>query len=348
MAHNLNFKPNGVASFVSRKEHAWHGLGTIVEAMNSAEAIQLGGLDFEVEKRPLYINSSERLTFEDAKRFRDINRKLLKSDEQEVPVYRKNIVVPGQYATVRTDTDLPLGIVGERYYVIQNSEAFDFIDSIIGQGVADYETVGALGNGETIFITCKLREEMLINKDLIDKYLLLTMSHDGSSSICVMFTPIRVVCNNTLSFALQGCNNKVIIRHTKSAKDKLELAKKVLGIVDQQTLSYQEAFGRLLNIKVDDSTAKDIIEKSLKLNRDEEGKLGTKAINILNAAEAYYFTGIGQEDIVGSAWGVYNGVTGYLQNSKDYKDEESKFKNTFLTTGTDVRNRAIVQLLSLE
>ena len=210
MAHNLNFR-NGEASFASRREKAWHGLGKVVEAMTSEEAIVLGGLDFEVEKRPIFINTLETLDKTEAPKYKSITRQLvpnpdITSDTKWLSEYRRNILFQNQYATVRTDLNIPLGIVKSRYHVIQNREAFDFIDSIIGKGVADYETVGALGNGETIFITCKLREEMLINKDVIDNYLLLSMSHDGSGSIVVMFTPIRVVCNNTLTLALEGKN----------------------------------------------------------------------------------------------------------------------------------------------
>jgi phage/plasmid-like protein (TIGR03299 family) len=346
MAHNLNFN-NGVASFASRKEVAWHGLGKVVEAMTSEEAIVLGGLDFEVEKRPLYINSGDSLVFEEAKQFKNINRRITQDSEGNVSsVYRKNIIVPNQYATVRTDLDLPLGIVGERYHVIQNKEAFDFIDSIIGQGVADYETVGALGNGETVFITCKLKEEMVINKDLIDKYLLVSMSHDGSSSIVVMFTPIRVVCNNTLTLALEGKNNKMTIRHTKSAKEKLELSKKVLGIVDRQTLTYKEAFGALSNITIYDKQLPDFIKQSFSLKPDEKGNFSTKAENIVKSVINYYHNGVGQENIVGTAWGAFNGVTGYLQNVKEYSNPEAKFKNTFMTTSVDVRQKAFNLLIA--
>ncbi len=347
MAHNLNFK-NGVASFASKQEPAWHGLGKVVEAMTSEQAIILGGLDFEVEKRPLFINGGEEIPFEAAKTIKRVNRQIVKVDEDTWrSVYKPSIMIPNQYATVRTDLDLPLGIVGERYHVIQNKEAFDFIDSIIGQGIADYETVGALGNGETVFITCKLREEMVVNKDLIDKYLLLSMSHDGSSSIVVMFTPIRVVCNNTLTLALEGKNNKVVIRHTKSAKEKLELSKKVLGIVDRQTLAYKEAFGYLNTITVYDKQIPDIIKYSFGLKPDDKGNFSSKAENIVKAVEKYYHNGIGQEEIVGTAWGVFNGITGYLQNVKSYNNPEAKFKNTFMTTSVDVRNRAFTSLQSL-
>lgn len=352
MAHNLNFK-NGVASFASRKEIAWHGLGKVVEAMTSEEAIVLGGLDFEVEKRPIFINMPTALDKTEAPKYKSITRQLVPKYLEDgvselVPEYRQNILFENQFATVRTDLNIPLGIVKSRYHVIQNREAFDFIDSIIGKGVADYETVGALGNGKTIFITCKLREEMLINKDVIDNYLLLSMSHDGSSSIVVMFTPIRVVCNNTLTLALEGKNkNKVIIKHTKNAKDKLGLSKKVLGIVDRQTLLYQEAFGHLHNITVYDTQVPDIIKAAFKLQPNDKGELSTKANNIVKAVESYYHVGVGQENIVGTGWGVFNAVTGYLQNVKDYSDAETKFKNTFLNSSVDVRDRAFKLITSL-
>ena len=350
MAHNLNIRRNGVASFASKQEPAWHGLGTVVEAMTSQEALELGGLNFIVEKRPLFIRSSVPVDFEIAKEKDNISRqKIYEGNHGEIVkgYYYENSVVPRQYATVRVDNNLPLGVVGEKYHVIQNYEAFEFIDSIIGEGVADYETVGALGNGETVFITCKLREEMIINKDLIDKYLLITMSHDGSSSINVLFTPIRVVCNNTLTLALKGNINRVTIRHTAKAKDRLEQAKKVLGIVDKQSLAYQEAFGHLLTIKVSDVMAKTIIEESLSLNRDDRGNLSTKATNILQAANSYYQMGVGQEGIVGTGYGVFNGITGYMQNGKKYPDPESKFKNTFLGTSVDVRNKAFDLITNL-
>lgn len=335
MAHNLNFRSNGIASFASKREKAWHGLGTIVEAMNSKEAIILGGLDFSVKKVPIYYKGNEL-----EREAISTSLPIIREEVDNINTYSQKLIVPSNYATIRTDTNDFLGIVGERYHIIQNIEAFEFIDSIIGEGKADYETVGCLGKGETIFITCKLKEEMIINKDLIDKYLLLSMSHDGSSSITVMFTPIRVVCNNTLSLALEAKHSKISIRHTKSAKHNLELAKKVLGIVDAQTRSYQEAFGFLYNKTIRDSEVKTIIQQSFKIEKDSEENISTRGINIINQVNRYYYNGVGQEEIVGNAWGVFNGITGYLQNVKTYSNSEIKFKSTFMTTGVDIRNRA--------
>lgn len=342
MSHNLNIN-NGRVSFVSKKEVPWHKLGTIVDTMDSREAMVLGGLDFEVEKRPLIVQNPIGIDFIEAKEYNNISRILTK----EGGVYYKNIEIPGQFATVRTDNNFPLGIVGSKYHVIQNIEAFEFIDSIIGEGVADYETAGCLNNGEVVFITCKVKEELLINKDLIDNYLLISMAHDGSASITVMFTPIRVVCNNTLSVALRGKQNKVVIRHTKNAKDKLEQAKKVLGLIDVELELYKELFGRLSHTYISDEKAYKIIEQSFGLVRDDKNRLSTKAENILRNSKRYYHTGLGQEEIVGTAYGVYNGITGYLQNVKNYSTDDSKFKSTFAGSGSSVRNKALDLLLNI-
>lgn len=354
MAHNLN-ENNGRVSFASRKEKAWHGLGTIVDAMTSKEAMELGGLNFTVEKRPILVEAETPIPFEQAPLYDHIGRTITKEKFQEegitkvkkVPIYRPLLSIPRKYATIRTDNGCPLGLVGEDYTIVQNIEAFDFIDSIIGEGKADYETVGALGNGEVVFITCKLKQEMVVNKDLIEQYLLVTMSHDGTSSITVMFTPIRVVCNNTLTAAIKGTRNKINIRHTRNAKAKLEASKEVLGLVDASTRSYNILFNHLNSIQVSDKKAEEIIEFSLGLSRDEHNQLSSRAFNIYTEARDYYYTGLGQNEIVGTGWGVFNGITGYLQNTKTYKDEEVKFKNTFLGSGMEVRNKAIDFITSL-
>lgn len=340
MAHNLNYN-NGHHSFVSRKELPWHGLGKVVDVLTSEEAIKLGGLDFEVEKRPLWVQGGKHIPFEDCKNHDSIVRNKVENSAIYKPLHKLN----GKFATVRTDNDYPLGIVGSDYEVIQNSEAFDFIDSIVGEKYAEYETAGALGNGEVIFVTCKLKADMVINKDQIDKYLLISMAHDGTGAITVMFTPIRVVCNNTLSLALTAKSNKVTIKHTRHARNKLELSKQILGIVDTQTLTYQEAFGSLLNIKVRDEVAKDVFEKVFKISRDEKGNLSSRGENIINAVNKYYHTGLGQEEHVGNGWGVYNAVTGYIQNVKSHRSADSKFKSTLLTN--DVREATFKELISL-
>lgn len=200
MAHNLNFnEQTGKHSFFSVKEKAWHGLGQIVsDYPTSAEAIKHAGLDYTVEKRRLF-------TYDNQNNIADENTHIV------IP----KIEVPNYFATIRTDNQKVLGIVGRDYVVIQNEDAFSFFDAIVsGYGIM-YETAGALGKGERIFITAKLPGYIKVgNDDLIEKYLFLTTSHDGYGSITSPFTPVRVVCQNTLNAAMRNHANSFKIRHT--------------------------------------------------------------------------------------------------------------------------------------
>jgi phage/plasmid-like protein (TIGR03299 family) len=154
------------------QQKPWHGLGKIVENYpTSAKALQFAGLDFTVAKLPNHH------VFEDGKSIKSQN----------------------SFFTYRTDTDDVLGDkLGPEYQVVQNVDAFAFFDAIVeGEGIM-YETAGALGKGERIFICAKLPTYIKVGSDdLIEKYLFLTTSHDGFGSITAAFTPTRIVCNNS-------------------------------------------------------------------------------------------------------------------------------------------------------
>ena len=204
MAHQINFnQKTGKNSFMSVKEKAWHGLGQIIDRYpTSSEAIQHAGLDYIVEKRPLFTYDTENHLGEG-------------SDDIMIP----EIEVPNFFATVRADTEQVLGVVGNDYEVVQNRDAFSFFDAIVGGGDGIlYETAGALGNGERVFITAKLPDYIRVGvKDWIEQYLFLTTTHDGLGSITAAFTPIRIVCNNTLNAAMNNHSGAIKIRHTASA-----------------------------------------------------------------------------------------------------------------------------------
>jgi len=173
MAHNINFNEQTQQhSFFSVKKKAWHGLGQIVQNYpTSKEALQFAGLDFEVCKRP--------------------NTHRLDNGTE--------IISKTSFYTYRPDTNTILGDrLGKDYEVVQNIDAFSFFDAIVGGDGIQYETAGALGNGEKIFITAKLPGYIRVaNTDSIEKYLFLTTSHDGFGSIMAAFTPVRIVCNNS-------------------------------------------------------------------------------------------------------------------------------------------------------
>jgi len=315
MAHNLN-ETNGKISFASTKK-AWHGLGAIVDqAMTTKEAIELAGLGFEVIKTPL----------------------ITKIDGQE-------ILVPEKYATVRTDTKQPLGVVGERYTILQNSEAFIFFDSIIGSDMAVFETAGVIGDGQRVFITAKMPDFIRINgtNDITEMYVVLTSSHDGTGSIVAMVTAQRIVCQNTLNGALRSAKNKISIRHTTNAKVNLENAHKLLGITHAYTEELNQCFNHLAKKKVTDKQVKQMID-AVYIGENEDG---TRLKNIRENVFRSYQEGKGQEGIQGSAWAAYNGVTFFESNIRSYKSQDIKFTNVMQGTGAKIASEALNYLLAL-
>jgi phage/plasmid-like protein (TIGR03299 family) len=251
MAHHIYFIEEIKGhSFFSVKEKPWHNLGQIVEEYpTSFEAIAHAGLDFEVEKRRLFTPSAPIVT-----------QDFIDSGRLDIPDY---------CSTVRTDNDTVLGVVGKDYHIIQNRDAFSFFDSIVGGDGILYETAGALGKGERIFITAKLPYYIRVGKeDLIEKYLFLTTSHDASGSITAAFTPIRIVCANTLNAAMRSKTNTLRIRHTSNAKDRLEQAHKVMGISDTLSSSLEAVFNYWTKTRISDRDVKKLIQHAMAPSRE--------------------------------------------------------------------------------
>ena len=340
MAHNLNFnEQTGIHSFFSVKEKPWHGLGkTIQDYPTSKEAIQFAGLKYTVEKRKVFTIHKRNENF---------------NNNENKMVSR--IEIPDFYATVRTDTDQVLGVVGKDYVLVQNEDAFSFFDSIIGGDGILYETAGALGNGERIFITAKLPDYIKVgNNDLIEKYIFLTTSHDGYGSISAAFTPIRIVCNNTLTAALSNCKNSIKIRHTQNVKERLEQAHKVMGISNQLSEHLGTIFNRWAKIKITDGKVKRLIQMAMAPNKEvlknvesgNENELSTCFVNICDKVYEYGISSPSQltETTKGTLFGAYNAITGYFQNVRSYKDEEVKLKSLLFNGNAQIHTQQAFKL----
>jgi len=325
MAHNLNYNSKTEKhSFFSVKEKAWHGLGTIIENYpTSAEAIKYAGLDYTVEKRNLFTYGDDTTP---------------ETEDHDI-VMEWRVDVPNHYATVRTDTNEVLGVVGRDYHVVQNIDAFSFFDSIVGgkDGIK-YETAGALGKGERIFITAKLPEYIKVGRnDLIEQFLFLTTSHDGFGSITASFTPIRICCQNTLNAALRNQSNAVKIRHTASAHDRLKEAHKLLGITNLLAKEMEGVFNQWSKVRITDKQVKKLVQIAMAPNKEtlqnlqtgKQDEFSSVFTNMVDNILEYTATNPTQqmETTKGSLFGAYNAVTGYFQNVKSYKDTETKFKS---------------------
>jgi phage/plasmid-like protein (TIGR03299 family) len=340
MAHNIYFnKEKEQHSFFSVQEKAWHGLGQIVEGfVTSKEAIQFAGLDYQVEKRELFTYDSEIIM-----------------DEQRWGTKIPEVAVPNYYATVRMDNDTVLGVVGKDYQVVQNADAFTFFDAIIGGDGIQYETAGALGKGERIFITAKLPSYIKVGRDdLINQYLFLTTSHDGSGSVTAAFTPIRIVCNNTLNAAMRNHSNAIKIRHTMGAQERLEQAHKVMGISYRLADELEVIFNQWTKVRISDPQVKRLIELAMTPNREvlknlQEGREEQLSMQFRKVCERVYEYALSSptqqtETAKGTVFGAYNAVTGYFQNVRSYKDGEAKLKSVLLGGTAQARTQKAFDL----
>ncbi len=313
MAHNLNLnEKTGKHSFVAVGEKAWHGLGTYVnEAMAAEQAITLGGLDYTVQKQSIKTDGG--------------------------------ILIPGNWATVRTDTNEPLGIVSDQYHVVQNREVFGFFDSIIDQGEAIYQTAGALGKGETIFITAKLPSDILVHGEQVENYVLLTAGHHGKTGGAIQagFTSIRVVCNNTLQIALKGLQNRITILHFSNAKAKLETAAKIMGMTSKVTAELNTIFNKMAEVKITDKKLREFIEQVMRpasqvISADQlEKEYSQRFINTVDEIMEFAIDHPTQRTDAarGTIWGAYNSISGYFGYIKEYKSQEDKMSDLYFKNG---------------
>ncbi|TDW46700.1 phage/plasmid-like protein (TIGR03299 family) [Flavobacterium sp. 270] len=342
MAHNINFnEQTGSYSFFSVKEKAWHGLGHIVEQYpTSEEAIKHAGLDYEVAKTPLYTKCSGIIE--------TVNGSEIGSSELHVPNY---------FANIRTDNNAVLGVVGKDYHIVQNREAFNFFDAIVGGGHGIlYETAGALGNGERIFITAKLPDYIRVGNgdDVTAKYIFLTTSHDGSGSITAAFTPIRIVCQNTLNASLRSMTNVVRIKHTSGAKQRVENAHKIMGLADTLSTQLEGIFNEWAKVKISDREVRKLIQLALCPNKETldllkkgaEDEVSTVFKNIVDDAFAYAMTSDTQQmdTTKGTLFGAYNAVTGYYQNVRSYKDNEAKLQSIVMGGTAQLKSQKAFEL----
>jgi len=330
MAHNLEFnEQKGTVSFATAKEPAWHNLGQVVDkAMTTAEAIELANLDFEVIKKPTFIE------FE-------------KTNKKGEVVSVEKIENPKSFATVRTDTRQILGTVGDEYTILQNRDAFKFFDPILDEGEAFIETAGVLGKGERIFITARLPEHISIlgKDDPIEQYLLITSSHDGKSATTVMFTPIRVVCNNTLNIALASMKkggNRHTIKHTVNQMVRLEEAHKILGLENQYRKELEEIFYKFADTKITEHEYEQIIVKGLsdspamvKKYFDHDAKTSTRFQNNVNQVLEYAFNHPTQlmPSTDHTVFGAYNAITGWYQNEVQWASDDDKMRSIIDSNG---------------
>lgn len=331
---NINLTETGAKPIV------WQQFGRSFEGENVCveDAIKEIGADFNVSKQPLIrvpqsvydaINNGEEVG--------------------ELNLSRANLI-SSHSATVRDDKDFTLGVVGSEYGVVQNTKAFEFIDFIkeVSGEEPIVETAGLLGNGERLFVTCKLGADSYLNpNDAVKNYVVFSTSHDNSGCVSCFFSPIRVICSNSLNMAIRECPNKVMFKHTKNVNKRLdweceENRKKALEVFSksvQFSEKWLENMQQLKSQTIDEKFKKDFVAKmylndaAFKLytmnNNSWDGvdEISTRSKNQANALLDSIEYGVGQEYNKGTKLWLINGLTTHIQNVQNWKDAETQFNS---------------------
>lgn len=285
-----------VETMFSVRETPWHGLGTVIqEACNSAEALRLAGLDWEVKQEPVIYN-------------------------QKATGYQFN---------VRSSDNTVLGVVGGRYKPVQNSSAFAFTDELIG-GDVRYETAGSLSNGKRVWMLAKMPDTKILD-DVVEPYLCLTNSHDGFGSMKVCMTPVRVVCQNTLNMALNNAKRTWNVRHTGNIGSKLAEAQHTLGLATKYMDSFAAEAEELYKIKVAPKDFGELANALFPVTEDM-GKRKEEAQNLLQCqlTEAWNMDDLG--NIRGTGWGFINAVSDMTTHRPPARKTENYQENMFMYT----------------
>lgn len=289
-----------VESMFYVRETPWHGLGTRVnEAPDSREALIVAGLDWNVVQEPIYTESGE--------------------------------VIDGYKANVRDSDRKTLGVVTDRYKVIQNREAFAFTDELLGEGVR-YETAGSLAGGKRVWLLAHLPHEYIISGERISPYLVFSNTHDGTGAIKVAITPIRVVCQNTLNLALHSAKRSWSMIHTGDINGKMQEAKDTLFMAEKYMDSLGREFENLRMKKLTDEQVMDYIKMLLPI---DEGSTLQQIRNIKRLQEDMkqrYFDAPDLQDVGKNAYRFINCVSDFATHADPLRRTANYKENLFART----------------
>ncbi|HLZ18747.1 MAG TPA: DUF932 domain-containing protein [Smithellaceae bacterium] len=294
--------PQICSPYPETKPAPWRDLGIRLNHPRTArEVIEIAGLNYTVVKKPL-------------------------------------LSIPGAYITVRTDNGDILGVVNSGYKPVQNIDAFAFFDSLVAEDEATYETAGVLGKGERIWILARLSGDINVHgNDIVSKYLLLTNSHDGCPQVQVKITPIRLVCNNTLTSALLGAGD-ISIRHEPNTGTYLKQASTLLGLSNALYEQLEVIFNDMANKKITTDRLRKYVQALVPNNEDLENTARTE--RICNSVLRLHDSGRGAHLARGTVWGAFNSVAEYTDYMMSDEDSDTRLHSIWFGRGEQLKVKA--------
>lgn len=328
MAHELEIRADGTGAAAYAYKPAWHGLGVVVDGLMTAEDClkQVPELASPITPQPVFAKNEATGLF---------------------------VPIEGYVANVRQEDFKPLAVVGERYKILQNIEALSFLDDLVDSGEAKYEAVISLKGGAKVSLLARLPREVKIGDEDLSTFVLLSNSHDGSSAITLAATPVRVVCQNTLTAALNHAKRQFKVRHTSSLSGRLSEARTALGVVFNYMSEFETVADQMLHTSFSDEEF-EVFLKSLLPLPEEEGRGKTIATNTQDTIRSIAYNTLrvdrgdkmeqinlpDMEPIKNTKWWAYNAVSTYNQHfatskkTKRTSAEENRFKRSMGDTVT--------------
>ena len=307
---------NVESMFYVGRQAPWHGLGVSVKAApESKEALRLSGLDWKVFQKDIYTETGNRI-------------------EQ----YKAN---------VRSTDQKVLGVVSDRYQVVQNDEAFAFTDALLGEGVR-YETAGSLAGGKLIWLLARLPQKHIINGDEVAPYLVFFNSHDGTSAVRVAITPIRVVCQNTLNLALSTARRSWGIRHVGDINEKLHEARQTLALSDRYMSALGKSIYELDRIKLSDAKVQDYVNELFPVTADMSTQQIQNGRKMQRELKQRYYEAPDLQHVGKNGYRFINAVSDMVTHGKPLRETRNYQENLFRKTvdGNPLIDRAYKMLLS--
>lgn len=292
--------PANVETMFYVRETPWHGLGTkVASALTSRDALVASGLDWRVIQKPI-----------------------MTSDNDPISGYKANI---------RESDNSILGVVTDRYKVVQNEEAFAFTDNLLGEGVR-YETAGSLQNGKKIWLLAKLPDKYIIEGDQIEPYLVFSSSHDGSGAIKVAMTPVRVVCQNTLNIALSSAKRVWSTVHVGDLACKMDEAHNTLLLAEKYMGKLGTEFANLRKIRLSDSKVMEYIEMLLPMDENPTAIHKKNIERIREDMKMRYFDAPDLRHLGKNGYRFINAVSDFATHAKPLRETANYRENVFAKT----------------
>lgn len=331
MSHELSMQNGAAEMFSGSNTLPWHKLGTVVAGLLTAqEALSAAHLNWLVKGYPVTVNGKEL----------DFPSPVINFSRREVSPTENT-----WQGICREDTGDCLGIMRGRYAPIQNAEAFDFFDRLVGDKKAVYDTAGALRGGRQVWLVAKVDGTIKVGRDDHEQYALMVTSHDGSYSLMCCFVMVRVVCANTLSIALDGAKNMVKIRHTKSWADKEAEARRVLGIGEKYFATVQEALGALGSHLLTPDQMADFSRVLVPCENEKD--VPTRTANIRAELNRLFERGAGNQGA--TRFDAFQAVTDYADHVQTLRGANStRIESAILGSGAQLKQKAFEYLTSEE